>query len=157
MRNKIILLLAVAFIYGCLEEIKGAAQADCPNVAITPENDKGVGSMYCGGQAYKTVKIGSQTWMAQNLNYKTSNGKSRCYPVSGDSNPNDADNANCAVYGRFYDWATIMGFDESCNNKSCASQIKPKHQGICPNGWHIPSKTEWKTLMTLGEQNGKRL
>jgi uncharacterized protein (TIGR02145 family) len=50
-----------------------------------------------GGQTYQTVKIGCQTWMAENLNYSASGS------VCPDNEPD-----NCGTYGRWYDWATAM-------------------------------------------------
>ena len=47
------------------------------------------------------------------------------------------DTTNCVEYGGLYQWAEMMGFNDSCNTKSCADQIKPNHQGICPNGWRL--------------------
>jgi len=85
----------------------------------------------------KTVAIGSQVWMAENLNCNVSG--SKCY--------ND-DPANCTKYGRLYDWATAMNLPDCGYGTSCTSQISAKHRGICPSGWHIPSDDEWSTLTT---------
>jgi len=85
---------------------------------------------------YKTVKIGEQTWMAENLNFNAKG--SLC---SGKKE------ANCTKYGRLYDWVTAMALPDSCYKKSCVSQINANHQGICPSGWHIPSNADWNALM----------
>jgi uncharacterized protein (TIGR02145 family)/uncharacterized repeat protein (TIGR02543 family) len=76
-----------------------------------------------------TVKIGTQTWMKENLNCEVED--SKCY---GD------DPANCAKYGRLYNWYTAMNIPTACQ------EIQAKHRGICPAGWHIPSDAEWTTL-----------
>ena len=105
------------------------------------------------GQIYKTVKIGDQWWMAENLNYGDSiktpslKGKSWCY---GDVA------ANCDVAGRLYTWAAAIDSVKLATDaenpldcgyvKTCG--LSGKVQGICPSGWHLPSKSEWNTLFT---------
>jgi uncharacterized protein (TIGR02145 family) len=92
------------------------------------------------GQTYKTVLIGSQCWMAENLNIgkqvKEFMGVNQpdndtivkwCYWNSTDS---------CNIFGGLYQWNEAM-----CNSTSEGSQ------GICPNGWHIPDKSEWIILI----------
>ncbi len=83
-------------------------------------------------QIYKTVVIGTQTWMAENLNFDTLNGTgSWCYNDSA---------SYCATYGRLYDWTTVMA-------GSASSDATPSGvQGICPSGWHVPSDAEWTVL-----------
>ncbi|MBR6448571.1 MAG: hypothetical protein IKS96_01270, partial [Fibrobacter sp.] len=107
------------------------------------------------GQVYKTVKIGNQIWMAENLNFaytsvpykyedNVSDSTSWCY---------DNDPANCTNYGRLYTWAAAMdsaGLISIANKTKCGYGITctPNliHQGICPGGWHIPTVAEWKEL-----------
>ena len=94
------------------------------------------------GQTYKTVQIGDQVWMAENLNYKAEN--TYCL--------NNRD-TNCTKYGRFYMWGTAMdsagtwgtngkgcGYDKPCSPKKSV-------RGVCPEGWHLPSYFEWKRLI----------
>ena len=89
------------------------------------------------GQTYRTVKIGSQTWMAQNLNYKTDS--SFCYKD---------DTSNCTKYGRFYNFAVAVGKSESECGKDKACRLPLGDiQGVCPSGWHLPSMAEWDSLI----------
>ena len=85
---------------------------------------------------YKKVKIGTQTWMAENLNYAGESGNvlGVCYNNS---------TSNCEKYGRLYDWSTAMG------GASSSSANPSGVQGVCPVGWHLPSNAEWDTLITF--------
>ncbi|MBU1014205.1 MAG: hypothetical protein KKG99_14500 [Bacteroidetes bacterium] len=90
------------------------------------------------GKIYKTVKIGSQTWMAENLAYlpavsPSSNGSETApyyyvYGYEGTSVSSAKATANFATYGVLYNW--------------------PAAKTACPNGWHLPSDAEWTTLTT---------
>ncbi|MDR2595321.1 MAG: hypothetical protein LBC87_11185 [Fibromonadaceae bacterium] len=102
---------------------------NCPN-AVT-----GNGTIFCGGQTYKTVKINNQTWMAENLNYDVLG--SICYDYNIDK---------CNEYGKLYDWATAMNIDSKYNNQLWNGSDE-NHRGICPNGWHIPSNDDWDELI----------
>ena len=103
------------------------------------------------GKVYRTVKIGDQTWMAENLNYADSvktpslKGRSMCY---------NNESKNCDVAGRYYTWAAAIdsvklyedysidcGYDKTCT-------LPDTVYGICPPGWHLPSNVDWETLLT---------
>ncbi len=118
----------------------------------------------CGGKAYNPssqicdardfsvygfVAIGSQVWMSENLNYaylvKTAklDSLSFCYENSAD---------NCETYGRLYTWAAAMDSAAvfSDDGKDCGHNVKcsasGQVRGVCPEGWHLPTTTEWDAL-----------
>jgi uncharacterized protein (TIGR02145 family) len=92
------------------------------------------------GKKYKIVKIGNQTWMAENLNYHGEDGHlGMCC---------DEDVKYCEKFGRLYDWSEAMGLDRKYNGKEWGGRAA-KHRGICPNGWHLPSSNEWETLVNF--------
>ena len=97
------------------------------------------------GNIYNTVQLGTQCWMRENLRTTryangtdillSSNyygGVCRYYPDNNES--------NVPIYGYLYSWHAVMG-------GSSSSDANPSGvQGICPNGWHVPSDSEWTQL-----------
>jgi uncharacterized protein (TIGR02145 family) len=97
---------------------------------------------------YSVIRIGTQTWMAENINVGSI--------ISGGLDQSDLQlikrycysniTANCDIYGGLYTWAGMM---HGASPDSGAVGITP---GICPVGWHIPTVKEWTTLTSyLGE------
>ena len=94
------------------------------------------------GKTYRTVRIGKQTWMAENLKYKTK--ESYCYK--------DLVNT-CDLYGLLYTWAaaidSVGAFSSNgkgCGYKKACALIYPV-RGVCPVGWHLPTLVEWNELI----------
>jgi len=85
------------------------------------------------GRTYRTIGIGAQVWMAENLAWA---GPDSSYGICPDSSAD-----SCAKYGRLYTFSLAVGaFQSSTANPSGI-------QGICPTGWHVPSDTEWTILL----------
>lgn len=111
-------------------------------------------------QIYSTVRIGSQTWMAENLRYfpgfpdeperlnlvtDGSVTEPRYYIYGYDRTPESlaAASENFVNYGVLYNWpAAMAGATSSSSNPSGV-------QGVCPDGWHLPSEAEWVQLTTF--------
>jgi len=98
------------------------------------------------GHVYRTVRIGNQNWMAQNLNYKIKN--SWCY--------NGAD-SNCLEYGRLYQWNAILDLAAIGGDNAIGLVDSLIWQGICPDGWRIPTDAEWGTLIAQVGYDSSRI
>ena len=120
---------------------------------FNPDIDYGTMTDERDGKVYKTVKIGDQTWMAENLNYADSvktpslKGKNWCY---------NKEPKNCEVAGRLYSWAAAIDSvklaNDADNPRDCGygkiCGLTGTVKGICPTGWHLPSQAKWSTLIT---------
>ena len=100
------------------------------------------------GRVYKTVKLGSQEWMAENLNYAAEG--SLCY---------EDDEKNCEKYGRLYNWEIALdtsnrGCGDNFSGCRLRSDFHPR-EGICPDGWHVPEHAEWDTLFAYADAHGE--
>ena len=137
--------------------LKGEASSSTVGSTSSSSNESSSGSTFGtltdsrDGQTYKTVVIGTQTWMAENMNLETTN--SWCGGGSGTTE------GSCETYGRLYTWAAAMdsvgtwstngkgcGYGKTCSVASADSATLVR--GVCPSGWHLPSQTEWEALFT---------
>ncbi|MCQ2286362.1 MAG: T9SS type A sorting domain-containing protein [Bacteroidales bacterium] len=109
----------------------------CPGVPTVTDYD---------GNVYNTVKIGNQCWMRENL--KTT------HYANGDAIPQENNASmvdptydypenminNVDAYGLLYNWVAVM-------HGASSSEANPSNvQGVCPNGWHVPSDAEWQEM-----------
>jgi uncharacterized protein (TIGR02145 family) len=113
------------------------------NASYIPSNSAlpcpGLSSFIYGSHLYHAIQIGSQCWMKENLNIGT-------HIAGGTDQTNNSiiekfcygnDTNNCKIYGGLYQWNEMMQYVTTAGA-----------QGICPNGWHIPTKAEYTTLET---------
>ena len=117
---------------GSVEEQMGGTEDKCVYGTLTDSRDK---------RTYKTVQIGDQWWMAENLNYEAD--QSFCFNDSA---------KYCTKDGRLYTRAAAMDSagQWSSNGEGCGNgtSCTPKYpvRGVCPDGWHLPDSTEWGKL-----------
>ncbi len=119
----------------------------------------------CEGNSYAVVKIGSQYWMAENLRstkYDTqSESAGRVLTVSADAAiaPYYTDGRNASSeysekltaahrgkLGLLYNWAAAVELPTEEKAKGQTDGFAAQRQGICPNGWHIPTRVEWSAM-----------
>ena len=141
-------------IYGntaCVQELEGVTQKlvhdyrTCTNgewVYVRGETGQFTDSR--NSKLYKSIGIGKQMWMAENLNLEVSN--SWCYGANADT---------CEKYGRLYLWSVAVDSAgkyttpaNGCGDfKTCS--LSGTVRGICPEGWHLPTEREWMYLFEI--------
>jgi uncharacterized protein (TIGR02145 family) len=112
----------------------------CGNLLTDPRDNK----------TYKTIQLGSQCWMKENLRYSAP-----APYVSTDFSMPQTDNCTferyclstdpgCTAFGGFYQWDELMQY---------TSDLSITRQGFCPPGWHVPAEAEWEMLINFVTQN----
>ena len=102
-------------------------------------------------QVYKTVTIGDQIWMAENLNYMPEDTAGTIYSgatvCGGGELDSQEDSGECSIFGRLYLGSIVFQNTTSSN-----------HQGVCPDGWIVPLKKDFETMISfLGEKPSSKL
>jgi uncharacterized protein (TIGR02145 family) len=152
----------------CMAELSGCSSSANLTVAVSLPTTQPRISFDCetdfadsrDGQVYPTVQIGTQCWMSKNMNvgevidggvhtsHQTAGIQKICYNNTA---------SNCDIYGGLYNWAEAVNGENVAsgvinsvtdNNKKCVLDLKGNAvtQGICPDGWHVPSDAEFQAL-----------
>ena len=115
---------------------------------FNPDIDYGTMTDPRDGKTYRTVDIEGTIWMAENLNYTDHEvGKSYCFK---------GDEEICKLYGRFYSRDAAMNSSKCEYGASCLLGNDPI-QGVCPDGWHIPTYSETQVLVDLADRKAQPL
>jgi len=136
-------LLSIFLILSCKKEEDSSSEIIFnPNLDYDTVTD-------IDGNMYKTITIGTQTWMAENLRttkYRNGDLIGTTTPatlnISGEITPKyqwayDGNESIAATYGRLYTWYALVD-----------------SRNLCPTGWHVPNDEEWTTLTEyLGGEN----
>lgn len=126
----------------------------------------------CQGNKYPTVYIGEKLWMAENLKatkYSTNSERQGAelsisassktkpyYAITSDKNnwiiehEVKLSDEQIGKLGILYNWAAAVGLEDGSTQ---TSEFTSQRQGICPDGWHIPTLTEWEEMMAQIEYN----
>ncbi len=107
------------------------------------------------GRVYKIVTIGNQTWFAENLKYEPEGDGYQKWPEGTDNDGDDkfytwSDESETSkeLGGIAYTWTAATGY-----HVDSLVPIGENVQGICPEGWHIPTEEEWNELVDyLGKE-----
>lgn len=150
MKKILLLFVAVAVLSACEKNTQKGNNHNYDDSILYDERD---------GNTYRTVKIGEQVWMSENLRYLdeslTVDDLSVDKPLMYVFNNNSLDvesvqsNPYYLKYGVYYNFPAAMNGEEPLTVGEDRTV-----RGICPSGWHLPSQSEWKELADYVVQNG---
>jgi uncharacterized protein (TIGR02145 family) len=109
-------------------------------LSAAPPDSTTCGTLNYGGQVYHTVMIGPQCWMTENLNIGQWTDQSQMQKQNNkaviEKYCYGNDFTQCDFWGGLYQWDELMAYVQTAGV-----------QGICPEGWHVPSSQDWKSVI----------
>ena len=140
------------------------ATADGMSATCSVYVDDGTVTDICGN-IYNYITIGNQMWMAENMRcnkYDTESERAGAAVSTSSTVEIDPYYSDCrfvdvyyadnltpiqrAKLGYLYNWAAAVGLDNEDNARGQVAPFESNRQGICPNGWHVPTVEDWDAL-----------